>query len=190
MSDGSYDEKRAFDVSFCMAMTRCELTGYTALVIWAERSFKFSTDNYQAEILGAIALQLLIKTAWGNNISELLWTDSSTFLKEDKYPLDLDFAAIDKALSDTWQARLLEIGAAPCAANFVETDLLDDEPTDYLPVQIETEGSIRFRHRCRCRSGVIEHMPSSIPQLEEVNLFPYDPGCCSVCVDKNGCCCL
>ena len=65
MSDGSYDEKRAFDVSFCAAMTRCELTGYTALVIWAERSVKFSTDNYQAEILGAIALQLLIKTAWG-----------------------------------------------------------------------------------------------------------------------------
>lgn len=44
-------------------MIRCRVTGFTALVTWAEQNDFFSADNYRAELLGAIVLQLLIKTA-------------------------------------------------------------------------------------------------------------------------------
>ncbi len=63
MSDGSYDERRAPDVCSCAAMIKCGETGLTASVTWSERSDRFSADNYRAELLGAIALQLLVRTA-------------------------------------------------------------------------------------------------------------------------------
>ena len=102
---------------------------------------------------------------------ELLWTDPFTLLDEDKYLLDLDFAAIGKAPSDTRQAWILELEATRCAANFVASDLLDKEPTTDLPVPINSEGSIRFHRRRRCRFGLIEHMAGSISQTEEVICF-------------------
>jgi hypothetical protein len=63
MSDGSYDEKRAADICSCAAMIRCRLTGKTASVTWVEKSDRFSADNYRAELLGGIALQLIVRTA-------------------------------------------------------------------------------------------------------------------------------
>jgi hypothetical protein len=63
MSDGSYDEKRASDVCSCAAMVRCRHTGKTASLTWVEKSDRFSADNYRAELLGGIALQLILRTA-------------------------------------------------------------------------------------------------------------------------------
>jgi hypothetical protein len=63
MSDGSYDEMSANDVCSCAAIIEHSVTGQRASVSWAERSDCFSANNYRAEILGGIVLQLLIRTA-------------------------------------------------------------------------------------------------------------------------------
>ena len=63
MSDGSYDEMTANDACSCAAIIEHSLTGQRATVTWVERSDRFSADNYRAEILGGIVLQLLLRTA-------------------------------------------------------------------------------------------------------------------------------
>ena len=47
-----FDELGATAIIHCLAS-----------VTWSERSDRFSADNYRAELLGAIALQLLVQTA-------------------------------------------------------------------------------------------------------------------------------
>jgi hypothetical protein len=63
MSDGSYDPLVAEDVCSCTAIIECQMSGRRASVTWTERSDKYTADNYRAEILGGIALQLIICTA-------------------------------------------------------------------------------------------------------------------------------
>jgi hypothetical protein len=63
MSDGSYDEMAANDVCSCAAIIKHSVTGQRASVSWVEKSDRFSADNYHAEILGGIALQLNFCTA-------------------------------------------------------------------------------------------------------------------------------
>jgi hypothetical protein len=63
MSDGSYDPLLADDVCSCASIVACQSTGYRASVTWVEKSDRFSADNYRAEILGSIALQMIIHAA-------------------------------------------------------------------------------------------------------------------------------
>lgn len=63
MSDVSYDYQLAEDVCSCAAMIACQRNGNRASVTWVEQSDHFSTGNYCAEILGGIALQMIIRTA-------------------------------------------------------------------------------------------------------------------------------
>jgi hypothetical protein len=60
--------------------------------------------------------------------------------------------------------------AACCAARYAGADYTDtilDEPDPLLTPPVDTEGSIRFRRRCRRRSGVIEHIAVQFPRSEE-----------------------
>ena len=59
MSDGSYDENSANDVCSCAAAIECSVTGQRAMVTWAEKSDCYTADNYRAELLGGIAIQML-----------------------------------------------------------------------------------------------------------------------------------
>jgi hypothetical protein len=63
MSDGSYDPLLADDVCSCAAIISCQRTGQRASVTWVEKSDRYTADNYRAEILGGIALQLIVRTA-------------------------------------------------------------------------------------------------------------------------------
>jgi hypothetical protein len=63
MSDDSYDEMAANDACSCAAIIEHSMTGQRASVLWVEKSNRFSADNYRAEILGGIALQLILCTA-------------------------------------------------------------------------------------------------------------------------------
>jgi hypothetical protein len=73
-------------------------------------------------------------------------------------------------------------------------DAILDEPDPHFspPIDTEEEGSIRFRHRRRRRSGMIEHIDCSISQIgrggNPIGITPYGPGCCSACVEKKGIC--
>jgi hypothetical protein len=63
MSDGSYDENSANDVCSCAAAIMCLVTGQSATVTWAEKSGCYTADNYWAELLGGIAIQLILRVA-------------------------------------------------------------------------------------------------------------------------------
>lgn len=62
-SDGSYNEALASDVCSSASVIHCRETGSTAKVTWVEKSDAHTADNYRAEILGAVALQILVRTA-------------------------------------------------------------------------------------------------------------------------------
>jgi hypothetical protein len=63
MSDGSYNENIALDVCSCAAIFRDKVTNETARVTWVEKSNAHTADNYRAELLGGIAIQLVLKVA-------------------------------------------------------------------------------------------------------------------------------
>jgi hypothetical protein len=71
MSDGSYNENISLDVCSCVVVFRDRFSGEAARVTWVEKSDNYTADNYCAELLGAIAIQLLLQVA----------TDGSTFLE-------------------------------------------------------------------------------------------------------------
>ena len=72
MSDGSYNDRLATDVCSCAAIIRCKATGHTASVTWVEKTNNHSATNYRGEILGGIALQLLLQVALdGKYVSSL-----------------------------------------------------------------------------------------------------------------------
>ena len=62
-SDGSYNESLANDVCSSASLIRCNQTGNSASVTWVERSNSHTADNYRAELLGAVALQIMVNTA-------------------------------------------------------------------------------------------------------------------------------
>eukprot|EP00956_Cyclotella_meneghiniana_P043230 scaffold259317_cov96-Cyclotella_meneghiniana.AAC.4 len=73
MSDGAYESLLAEDVCSCVLIVMCTRTGQRASLTWVERSDRRSADNYGAEILGGIALQLLVKVACeGKYLSPLM----------------------------------------------------------------------------------------------------------------------
>jgi hypothetical protein len=63
MSDGSYNDKIGRDLCSCAAVIYCRNTRNKARVTWVEKSDVYTADNYRAELLGGIALQLLVKVA-------------------------------------------------------------------------------------------------------------------------------
>lgn len=63
MSDGSYNENIALDICSCAALFRDRVTGESAWVTWVEKGNVHTADNYRAELLGAIAIQLVLKVA-------------------------------------------------------------------------------------------------------------------------------
>jgi hypothetical protein len=63
MSDGSYNDNVALDVCSCAVVFRDRFSGDTARVSWVEKSNNYTADNYRAELLGGIAIQLLLKVA-------------------------------------------------------------------------------------------------------------------------------
>jgi len=77
---------------------------------------------------------------------ELLWTDPTTLLDEDKYLLDIDFDELGDAPASTRQAWLSEMEAARLASEQQE-QIGSDSWTDMHLDPVDTEGSIRFRRR-------------------------------------------
>ena len=63
MSDGSYNENIALHVCSCATVFRNKITNESAHVTWVEKSNAHTADNYRAELLGAIAIQLILKVA-------------------------------------------------------------------------------------------------------------------------------
>jgi hypothetical protein len=121
---------------------------------------------------------------------ELLWTDPSTLLDEDKYLLDIDFEKLGDGPSAARQAWISEMEAARAAACHVTRDELDgdlDEKYGSIPMPVDTEGSIRFRRRRRRQSGIIEYSVYSISRIGR-GTTPYGYGCCSALAEKKGCC--
>jgi hypothetical protein len=99
---------------------------------------------------------------------DLLWTDPSALLEEDRYLLDVDFRTLGEAPAATRQAWLAEMEAARCAVNTYSHDMSAVyTPPGSLPAPVDTEGSIRFRRRRRRQSGVIKHCVCLISRLDE-----------------------
>jgi hypothetical protein len=63
LSNGSYNQTIANDVCSCAAIILRSDTDDRAKVTWVECSNVHTADNYRSKLLGAIALQLLIKVA-------------------------------------------------------------------------------------------------------------------------------
>ena len=63
MSDGSYNRGMAPEVCSSASIILRSDTGDRAVVTWVEKSDVHTADNYRAELLGAIALQLLVRVA-------------------------------------------------------------------------------------------------------------------------------
>ena len=108
---------------------------------------------------------------------DLLWTDPSSLLDDDKYLLDIDFDDLGDGAAASRQMWISEMEAASAAARDAGREGIDEAAGNSFPVPpapVDTEGSIRFRRR-RCRqSGIIEYNGYSISQItEEVNpLWP------------------
>jgi hypothetical protein len=100
---------------------------------------------------------------------DLLWTDPSTLLEDDRYLLDVDFRTLGAAPAATRQVWLAEMTAARCAADSVFPGSSSGGFSSPLPpTPVDTEGSIRFRRRRRRQSGPIKHCVCLISRLEEV----------------------
>ena len=115
--------------------------------------------------------------ALARRCEDLLWTDPSTLLDEDKYLLEVDFDDLGNGASASRQMWISEMEAASAAARNAGVEGSDAFAGDTFaapPVPVDTEGSIRFRRRRRRRSGVIEYTGYSISRsMEEVDpLWP------------------
>jgi hypothetical protein len=120
---------------------------------------------------------------------ELLWTDPSTLLDEDKYLLEIDFESLGDGPATARQAWISEMEAARAAACFESCEDIQDGIDDQyhsLPTQVDTEGSIRFRRRRRRRSGVIKHAVCLISQIWKRYMLLMAPCCCSALAEKKG----
>lgn len=63
MSDGSYNDRISREACSLAAILCCKSTGCRATVTWVERSNSHSATNFRGEILGSIAIQLLLQVA-------------------------------------------------------------------------------------------------------------------------------
>lgn len=108
------------------------------------------------------------QSALAQRCEELLWTDPSTLLDEDKYLLDIDFDALGDGPATTRQAWISEMDAARAAARYeagADAEGETDELFQTAPPPVDTEGSIRFRCRRRRRSGLITLLVSLISHI-------------------------
>lgn len=84
---------------------------------------------------------------------DLLWTDPSALLDDDRYLLDIDFEALGDAPANMRQMWVAEMEAATTAAGVAAETSLDPGEghlgTARLCPPVDTEGSIRFRCRRR-----------------------------------------
>jgi hypothetical protein len=112
----------------------------------------------------------------GRKSEDLLWTDTSTLLEDNRCLLDIDFTSLGDAPAATCQVWLSEVEAVRFAAR--EDD--GDDSTEgslsdmHIPALVDTEDCIHLRRRRRWQSGIIEHSACSISLMEEVT--PYGPG--------------
>ena len=116
-------------------------------------------------------------TALVRRCEDLLWTDPSTLLDEDRYLLELDFDDLGDGSSASRQMWISEMEAAAAAARTAGLDGADDfvdVPVCAAPAPLDTEGSIRFRRRRRRRSGCIEYIGYSISRVKE-EVYPLWP---------------
>jgi hypothetical protein len=81
---------------------------------------------------------------------DLLWTDPSFLLPEDRGLLDVDFEALGDGPAIARQMWLEEMKSATSASRIAGgVQLAGDDCGRYLDVPVDTEGSIRFRRQCR-----------------------------------------
>eukprot|EP00956_Cyclotella_meneghiniana_P017174 scaffold27740_cov66-Cyclotella_meneghiniana.AAC.1 len=109
-------------------------------------------------------------TALVRRCEDLLWTDPSTLLDEDRYLLELDFDDLGDGTSASRQMWISEMEAAAAAARTAGLEGADDfvgGSYSVAPAPLDTEGSIRFRRRRRRRSGRIEYIGYSISRVKE-----------------------
>ena len=85
---------------------------------------------------------------------DLLWTDPTLLLVDDKYLLDIDFEALGDGPAIDRQIWISEMEAASVAAGVVDLPHTDTtRGTAQLDAPVDTEGSIRFRRRRRRTHG-------------------------------------
>jgi hypothetical protein len=121
--------------------------------------------NYRNQTVNYKALDGLTETQQleiMQHCEDVLWTDPSVLLPEDRGLLEVDFEALGDGPAIARQIWLSEMKAAMSAAR------IDAGPTrvtgasvDYLSVPVDTEGSIRFRRRRR----KLRQKLSSTPKL-------------------------
>jgi hypothetical protein len=109
-------------------------------------TYRNQTVNYKALDGLTESQQLEIM----QHCEDVLWTDPSILLPEDRCLLEVDFEALGDGPAIAPQIWLSEMEAATSAAR------LDAGPTEvagesvgYMSVLVDTEGSIRFRQRRR-----------------------------------------
>jgi hypothetical protein len=123
-------------------------------IIHRQRTFR----NGTVHLRGPDGLTSAQQDALVRRCEDLLWTDPSTLLDEDKYLLDVDFGSLGDGPASARQAWCSEVDAARAAARYEDCDVdagLVGESYFSAPAPVNTEGSIRFRRR-RQRSGLIE----------------------------------
>jgi hypothetical protein len=81
---------------------------------------------------------------------DLLWTDPSVLLPEDRGLLDVDFEALGDGPAIARQMWLEEMKSATSASRIAGgAQSAGNDGGRYLEVPVDTEGSIRFRRRRR-----------------------------------------
>jgi hypothetical protein len=147
--------------------------------------------NGTVHLRGPDGLTKSQQDALARRCEELLWVDPCTLLEEDRYLLEINFDELGDGSSACRQAWISEMEAARAAASYAasaETDDISPESSPWMPVPVDTEGSIRFRRRRRRRSGIIEHTVVQLPRSWKRILPLMAPCCCSATVEKKGYC--
>jgi hypothetical protein len=81
---------------------------------------------------------------------DVLWTDPSTLLPEDRGLLEVDFEELGDGPAVARQMWLAEMDAAAKAARVAEGVFITEQGSAVrLDTPVDTEGSIRFRRRKR-----------------------------------------
>jgi hypothetical protein len=121
--------------------------------------------NYRNQTVNYKALDGLTETQQleiMQHCEDVLWTDPSVLLPEDRGLLEVDFEALGDGPAIARQIWLSEMKAAMSAARIdAGPTRVTGESIDYLSVPVDTEGSIRFRRRRR----KLRQKLSSTPKL-------------------------
>jgi hypothetical protein len=110
--------------------------------------------NGTVHFRGPDGLTVAQQESLARRCEDLLWTDPSSLLEEDRYLLEIDFDELGNGPSANRQVWISEMEAAAAAAKYEMS--ADAEDVSHCPnneVPVDTEGSIRFRRRRRRRLG-------------------------------------